>query len=189
MVTAQPELLTYEDYTREGETNWRYDILDGVRVDLPSPNPRHQRIAQKFTRLLEDYEAATGRGLTLSSPCDVQITQEPLRTRQPDVFFVSHGRMAGRSLSDPPPLAVAPELVVEIVSDSDTRRVLGGKIADFCAIGVDECWVVQPEDQTVEVMRLTQQGPQTVARYGSGGTVISLTLPGLSVAVADVFVI
>jgi hypothetical protein len=42
--------------------------------------------------------------------------------------------MAGHSLDDPPPLAAVPELVIEIVSGSDTRLVPGGKIADFCAL-------------------------------------------------------
>lgn len=187
MAVAAPKLLTYGEYLREGETNWRYDIIDGVRVNMPSPNPRHQRIAQKITRLLGDYEAVSQRGFTLAAPCDVQITQEPLRTRQPDVFFVSHERMRGLSLDDPPPLAAVPELVVEVISDSDTRRVFGGKITDFCAIGVNECWVVRPESRTVEVLRLTHDGPETVATYGEGETVVSLTMPGLQVAVADVF--
>jgi Uma2 family endonuclease len=56
MAVIAPKILAYEEYLKEGEANWRYDILDGVRVDMPSPNPRHQRIAQKITRLLEDYE-------------------------------------------------------------------------------------------------------------------------------------
>lgn len=187
MAVAAPKLLTYGDYLREGETNWRYDIIDGVRVNMPSPNPRHQRIAQKITRLLEDYETKSQRGFTLAAPCDVQITQVPLRTRQPDVFFVSHEHMRGLSLDDPPPLAAVPELVVEVISDSDTRRVFGGKIADFCALGVNECWVVRPEIRAVEVLRLTQDGPETVATYSDDESVVSEVLPGLQVAVADIF--
>ena len=186
MAIAEPKLLSYEDYLKEGETNWRYDIIDGVRVDMASPTAYHQRIAQKITRLLEDYEAA-GQGLTFTAPCDVQISLYPLRTRQPDVMFVSDGRLGDRPLSAPPPMDAVPELVVEVISDSDRQRVLTAKLADFYAIGVDECWIVRPEDRTVAVLRAGMNDWEQAAIYGEAETVASLVLSGLSVAVADIF--
>jgi Uma2 family endonuclease len=186
MAIAEPKFMSYEDYLKEGETNWRYDIIDGVRVDMASPTAYHQRIAQKITRLLEDYEAV-GPGLTFAAPCDVQISLYPLRTRQPDVMFVSNLRLGDRPLSAPPPLDAVPELVVEVISDSDRERVLNAKIADFHAIGVDECWIVRPNGRTVEVLSAIQSGWQQAAIYGETETVTSLVLPGLEVAVADIF--
>ncbi len=187
MAVAEPQVISYEDYLKEGETNWRYDIIDGVRVNMASPTPSHQRIAQRITRLLEDYETVTGRGVTLAAPCDVQITLFPLRTRQPDVMFVSYERLGGRPLTAPPPLDAVPELVVEVISDSDRQRVLAAKIADFGLIGVDECWIVRPEDRTVEVLRLTPAASETAALYGLGETVISRVLPDLALPVASLF--
>ncbi len=186
MAIAEPKLLSYDDYLKEGETNWRYDIIDGVRVDMASPTAYHQRIAQKITRLLEDYEAA-GQGLTFAAPCDVQISLYPLRTLQPDVMFVSDGRLGDRPLSAPPPMDAVPELVVEVISDSDRERVLHAKLADFYAIGVDECWIVRPEDKTVEVLQSTENGWQEVALYDENEVIVSLALAGLAIAVTDVF--
>ncbi len=186
MAIAEPELLSYEDYLKEGETNWRYDIIDGIRVDMASPTAYHQRIAQKITRLLENYEAV-GQGLTFAAPCDVQITLFPLRTRQTDVMFVSNRRLGDRPLSAPPPLDAVPELVVEVISDSDRERVLNAKIADFHTIGVDECWIVRPEDKTAEVLQATQNGWEQAAIYGESETATSLVLPGLTAAVVDIF--
>ena len=187
MAIAEPLALSYEDYLKEGETNWRYDIIDGVRVSMASPTPYHQRIAQRITRLLEDYEEVTGRGITLAAPCDVQITLFPLRTRQPDVLFVSYERLGDRPLTAPPPLDAVPELVVEVISDSDRQRVLDAKIADFSSIGVEECWIVRPEDGTVEVLRLTAGGSESVALYGMGEAVTSQVLPDLAIPVAGLF--
>ena len=130
MAIAEPKFMSYEDYLTEGETNWRYDIIDGVRVDMASPTAYHQRIVQQVTRSLEDYEAI-GQGLTFAAPCDVQITLFPLRTRQPDVMFVSNERRGDRPLNAPPPLDAVPELVVEVISDSDRQRVLLGAGRDF----------------------------------------------------------
>ena len=187
MAVAALAGMSYEDYLHEGETNWRYDIIDGVRVNMPSPNALHQRIAQKITRLLEDYETTSGLGFTFAAPSDVRITLFPLRTRQPDVMFVSYERWGERPLDAPPPIDAAPELVVEVISDSDRERMLAAKIADFISIGVDECWTVRPEDQTVTVLRLTSDGPEVVATYRDGETVSSKVLPGLMIGVRDIF--
>ena len=80
-----------------------------------------------------------------------------------------------------------PELVVEVISSSETQRILGDKIADYLSIGVDECWVVRPGDGTVEVLALTPGGAQSMAVYGQGAEVRSAVFTGLAVSVADVF--
>ena len=104
------------------------------------------------------------------------------------MLFVSYARLAqvgGRPAKGP--LEAAPEIVVEIISDSETQRMLGDKLADYVHIGVDECWVVRPDDGTVEVLALTPGGARTVATYGDGQAVASVVFPGLVVPVAEVF--
>jgi Uma2 family endonuclease len=113
----------------------RYDILDGWKVyrrygqnQLTNPTIRHQRVQSRIARALEQYEAASGCGLTIAAPCDVLIRALPTtRTRQPDVLFISRERLGERDLEDPAPLSPAPELVVEIVSPSDRPAVLAAK--------------------------------------------------------------
>ena len=138
--------------------------------------------------LLRDYQKRTRRGRTLIAPLDVLVSRLPLRTRQPDVFFISTERLqttGGRASEFP--LIVAPELTVEVLSGSDTRRTRANKIADFCRIGVNECWLVGPEAETVEVLRLTPEGPERAALYGAGETLQSLTFPDLTLALDAIF--
>ena len=89
--------------------------------------------------------------------------------------------------SDPSPLSPAPELVVEILSPSDTRRVQSGKLADYAAVDVRECWLVSPEAETAEVLENTNGRWQTAATYGHGEEAASVTFPGLKVAIDDIF--
>src|SRR5262245_31583261 len=97
--------LTYEEYLAEGEINRRYDINDGVRLWMTNPTRRHRRILLKVAELLHGYERAAGRGATLVAPCDVLIRRGPLRTRQPDVIFISHAQLANCApATDPAPL-------------------------------------------------------------------------------------
>jgi Uma2 family endonuclease len=77
--------------------------------------------------------------------------------------------------------------VAEVVSPSETRRTLDEKLADYCSVGVLECWLVHRKSQTIEVQRLTTAGPQPVATYAVGEQAQSLSFPGLGLAVADAF--
>lgn len=180
--------LTYEAYLTEEEINRRYDIIDGVRIFMASPSLTHQEIAMNISEQLRAYQRATGRGRTVIAPFDVLIRQEPLNTRQPDVLFISKERLeqaGGPTLAAP--LTIAPELVVEILSSSETQRTIGEKIADYVSIGVQECWLVYPDTRTVEVLRLTPTGPETAAVYMEGQNVHSLVFHDLILPVADIF--
>src|SRR5207249_11270682 len=86
-------LLTYEQYMAEGEEMRRYDIIDGVRIYM-NPTRLHQRLLQNLAGLLRDFEAAFRRGKVYIAPCDLLVTRTPLRTRQPDVLFMSNERVA-----------------------------------------------------------------------------------------------
>jgi Uma2 family endonuclease len=186
--TAAAPLLTYEAYLAEGEVNRRYDILDGVRVFMTNPTRRHQRILIRIAELLLAYERRSGRGEALTAPTDVLIRRAPLRTRQPDVLFISHAQLAKCAAdTDPAPLEAAPELVVEILSPSETPRARDARIRDYQSVGVQECWVVSPAAGSVTVLRLTPAGAETAATYGSGDTIASLTFPDLTLPVAEIF--
>ncbi len=181
--------LTYDAYMAEPETEGRYSIINGVREDMAGASYRHQRVSKNISRAFDRYEEASGLGITVYAPFDVFIRRFPkLQTRQPDVLFISHLRLAlGGGVPVKGPFNAAPELVVEIISDSETQRILGDKLADYGEIGVDECWVVRPDAETVEVLMLTPGGAQSIAVYGPSGAVQSAVFVGLTVSAADVF--
>ena len=187
------ELLTYEQYIegfdRYPPTTVPYEILDGVVYMVQTPNWRHQRIAGKIYRTFCQYEETSHRGMAGIAPFDVVIMRRPkLRTRQPDVFFISNERqMENKTVLMSGPLMVAPELVMEVLSSSDTERTIRGKVEDYASIGVLECWLVSPEAETVEIRRLTAEVIETVAIYSYSQTLTSVVFPDLTIAVADIF--
>lgn len=189
---SEPIRLTYERYLQEFLTEpvtmQPSEIIDGVRIYMTSPNWWHQKIAFALAKMLDQYQLAGIRGQVLQSPLDVMISASPLRVRQPDVFFITNRKLADAGgAPNLGPLMAAPELVIEILSPSETRRVLNAKIADFCAIGVSECWVISPEAETVEVLRLSPDGSIREALYGSGQSLQSLMFPDLTLALDDIF--
>lgn len=181
------QTLTYEKYLAEGETNRRYDIIEGVRHWMPNPTVRHQDVLFNIAAAFKAFGRVSHAGRMVVAACDVLIDYSPLKTRQPDVLFISHERFGSRDPLDPGALDPAPELVVEVLSPSDTKAVLSGKLRDFRRVDVRECWIVSLEAQTVEVLRLMPEREETLAMYLMGDTVQSAFFPELSVAVAEIF--
>jgi len=179
--------LTYEDYMSEGEINRRYDIIDGIREYMTAPTDWHQDIAGNIYQAFREYQRRSKTAKTIMAPCDVMITRKPLRTRQPDDLLISKERYGDRDPSVAGPLSPAPELVVEVLSPSERRSARLAKIADYGRVGVQECWVVSQQAETVEVLRLTQIAHETVEIYGLDQTVTSISFPDLTIKVADIF--
>ena len=164
--------LTYEAYMAEEEIIARYDIINGERIFMPGATDEHQNCEGNLFVEFREFGKRTGVGKGRMAPRDVLIRRSPLRTRQPDVYFISAERIAlNPAPNDPAPLTAAPELVVEIISDSETKRRFGRKIADYCSVGVEECWKVMRDTMTVGVLRLSQAGCESVRVYGAGAVV------------------
>ncbi len=185
--------MTYEEYLAGPEEMARYDILDGWKVYrlygdnlLPSPTRRHQRILGRLLHRFQDYEAESGTGEAIAAPCDVQITYQPLRSRQPDLLFISRERLAQNDAPDEcTPPSPAPELVVEIISPSDTPSVLTRKLEDYRAVDVQEIWLVDPK--TTQITVIPARISEDVTAYGPGQAAVSTVFPSLYVVVNDIF--
>jgi Uma2 family endonuclease len=183
--------LTFADYLLLPTITQRYDIIDGEMVMSAAPTPRHQLISSNIFLPVHAYLHTSQRGIVIYAPCDIVIRRDPLRTRQPDLFVFLRGRediSDLQALLEQPVLEVAPDLVIEIISKNETRRSRAEKIEDYRRIGVKECWIVSPQGQTVEILRLSPEAVRTVGIYGVGMHVRSEMLEGLDLPVDDVFV-
>jgi Uma2 family endonuclease len=189
-MAVDAQKLTYEDYLAMPAMHQRYEIIDGELMMAASPIPIHQWIIGNIYRVLHTFVSLHRLGIVLMAPLDIVIRRDPLRTRQPDLLFLSATRSGiteGAQLRGLQLLQQAPDLVIEILSPINTRRDLNQKLKDYRSIGVLECWIVSPEAFTVEVVQLAAEGMQTLAIIGTGMTIASEILAGLSLPVAEVF--
>ena len=179
---------TYERYM-DTPIQGRFEIIEGVLHQMAAPSWDHQEIQGNLYAAYRAYSETARRGRALMAPFDLLIRRSPrLRTRQPDVFFISHEQLA--AAGGPPrrgPLEIGPELVVEIISDSETEAMIEGKTQDYVSIGVREMWRVYRETRTVDVVELTAEGAVILQSYGAGETVASRVFSDLTVAVNAIF--
>ena len=190
MTTAGVKTLTFAEWQALPEMKRRCEVVDGVLVMPPGPMGEHQWAVGVISHGLDAFVTRMVLGIVLTAPYDVLIRREPLRVRQPDIMVVNAeltgirrpADLVGRPFLESPPL-----LVVEVISPSNTRRHVEGKLADYRSIGVPECWLVNFPARTVTVLRLGVDAAVTVAVYGMDDTLRSEVLPGFALAVADIF--
>lgn len=181
---AQKAKFTHEDYLLFPDDGRRHELIDGEHVVTPAPSTRHQRISGRLFLVLAGHVLRTAAGEVFAAPVDVVLSDTDVV--QPDIVFVAKDgacRIAERHI------AGAPDLVVEIVSESSRKTDATVKRKLYERHGVREYWLVDPELETVEVLRLGEGGFARAAELSreAGHALETPLLPGLRAALADVF--
>ena len=173
--------LTVDDYERlTTDTDIRYELIDGVLIEMPAPTIFHQLLSVQYFMLLQLFVQARELGKVLYAPVDVELA--PRVVLQPDIVFVSTGNAAVLQRKR---IIGAPDLVVELSSPATQARDLGRKRELYEQAGIREYWYVDVEARTQTVWRL-EEGRFVVASP-EGGRIRSPLLPELEIDVAAIF--
>lgn len=182
-MTVALKHLTYADYLSLPEMKARYSIIDGALVMDAAPTPDHQRVVQRTFVRLDSFVHERQLGTVFLAPLDIVIRRDPLRTRQPDVMFISNAR---RYIIGQQVIEGGPDLVIEILSPTNTRQELEEKLRDYQSINVREAWIVATQGQTVEVLQLSPERIERLGLYGLGDLIVSQVLSELQLTVDEI---
>ena len=188
MVTAKPKgKYTYADYfaTPEGE---RWELIDGVLYHMAAaPNIKHQIVSGRLGAQFDRHVEPRRLGFVFRAPCAVLLPGES--AVEPDLFFVSTARrhiLTTQSCEGPP------NVVVEILSPSNRSHDLERKRELYARHGVPEYLVLEPYQETVlalsePAVSAGEGGYSSERLYRPGDTLTVAAMPGLAIAVADIF--
>jgi len=185
VMTDDPTLrfLTAEEYSRlpERSDGMKDELVRGSVVCEPQPSFGHGVVAAKIARLLGNFVDQHGLGVVVGEAGFV-VERGPDTVRGPDMSFVSSVRLAGHRGETF--FEGAPDLAVEVLSPSNTRRDMAEKTRDYLAAGARLVWTVESRKETVTVHA---PGAEPILLTGDdrldGGDV----LPGFSVPVRSLF--
>jgi Uma2 family endonuclease len=163
---------------REGD---RVELIDGVVYVTPAPKPSHQFIAQNLNSLLDRHIRAGNLGRLATAPLDVRLSDHDVV--QPDLLFIARERL---SIVGEAVIEGAPDLVAEILSPGTRERDLGVKRDLYARAGVREYWLIDPSEQTIDVLALAGSTYVAVPPDAAGVTRSAL-LPGLTLDPEAVF--
>jgi len=159
------------------------ELVDGVLVEK-AMGYRESGLASFLITLFNTFVLPRNLGIVTGEAGTVRLY--PGLVRIPDVAFTSWDHLPGRCWPTKPVPDVVPELVVEILSSSNTPEEMERKRREYFWAGTTLLWIIDPEKRTVSIY--TSAAPdQAVVRTDTetldGGTV----LPGFTVVVGGLF--
>jgi Uma2 family endonuclease len=149
---------TYADYLTWLDDK-RRELIDGfIKMMTPAPARKHQKISgylfsgiyqYLFDKNCEVYHA----------PFDVRFVDKDKKDNkiinvvQPDIVVI-----CDLSKLDDRGCLGAPDLIVEILSESSKNRDLKEKYALYEKYGVKEYWIARPDEKSIEKFVLNSKG-------------------------------
>jgi Uma2 family endonuclease len=156
------------------------EFTDGYLEVLPMPTDKHQAILGVLYLAFLNFMSPRG-GKVRFSPLRLRI--RPGKFREPDLLLLL-------SATDPRwqnRFWLGADLALEVVSADKPERDLVEKRGDYAEGGVPEYWVVNPQTETITVLRLRGDAYEEVGNYRRGESAKSVVLAGFTVPVAAVF--
>jgi Uma2 family endonuclease len=179
---------TYADYLK-WQFEERLELFRGKIFKLSAPNTKHQVIAGNLTAAAIIF-LKQKKCNAFPAPFDVRL---PVKNRknddeittvvQPDLCVI-----CDETKLDSRGCCGAPDLVVEILSPGNSKKEVRLKHELYEEAGVREYWIVYPEEESVAVFLLNEQGQYNGAIiYASGETIMSKAVPGFSINLSEIF--
>ncbi len=143
------EHMTLEEFFALDEDVWA-EWEDGEVIIMPPASERHQDIARFLTMLIGFFVEAHDLGRVYPAPFAMHLPKTR-RVREPDLLVVlkeNLHRLQKTHLQGPA------DLVVEILSEESALRDRGAKFAEYELEGVKEYWLIDPQEQRVDVFVL-----------------------------------
>lgn len=179
---------TYKDY-RQWPEDERWELIQGVAYSMGAPTLSHQGVSA--TLMAEIYLHLKGKPCQVfAAPTDVlfpllkeQEEDEVDTVVQPDILVVC----------DPDKLRTkgiwgAPDLVVEILSPSTSRKDLREKFDLYQRAGVREYWVIEPAGRWMQQYSMGPDGQYAPeVTLIEKGRLTSTVLPEFSLEVSDLW--
>jgi Uma2 family endonuclease len=128
----------------------RCELVEGVLVEK-AMGFKESVLALELGMLLKLFVKARRLGPVAGADGFVRLM--PGLVRIPDLAFVSWDRLPGRKIPDAPIPDLAPDLVVEILSPSNTKGEMTLKRQNYLDAGVRLIWFVDPGSRSVLVIR------------------------------------
>lgn len=194
-ITDFSQLDLKKQYTYADYLTWNFDdrlelIKGWIYKMSPAPRRKHQKVSFQLlmsfgnyfnTKSCEVYEAPFDVRLKKNKGSDSEVNT----VVQPDIsVFCDLSKLDDRGAID------APDLVVEITSDSTMKKDYNEKFNLYEENGVQEYWIVNPDSKSMEIFTKVGEKFESVGVFNINDGVLSVNsvlFPDLNVDLVSVF--
>jgi Uma2 family endonuclease len=157
-----PQLNSKKRYSYADYLLWdddkRYELFDGkVEALAPAPLVRHQRVSGNIFNIFKNYLDDKFPCEVFHAPFDVRLHKKQKLADDKQIFTVIQPDIV--VICDPEKIDEKgcigpPDLIVEILSPSTSKKDVDDKFHIYEDAGVKEYWLVHPEEKTLTVFVL-----------------------------------
>lgn len=160
--------FTYKEYC-SWPNDERWELIDGAAYDMsPAPSSRHQSISSILHNSLFNF-LKNKPCKTFAAPFDVMLPEFPMGNEneidtivQPDISVIcDSSKIIEKGCLG------APDLIIEILSPSTSKKDLNEKFQLYEKHGVKEYWIVDPGNKYIRVFQLLTDNKK-VQKYDDG---------------------
>lgn len=146
-MTALRKISKEEKYTYNDYKNWKdnedWEIIGGNAYAMaPSPNTKHQNVSANIFYEIRNY--LKDKSCKVFYELDVVLSNEDVV--KPDIFIVcDKKKITDNNIQG------TPDMIVEVLSPSTTKRDKIIKLDIYKKYGVKEYWIVDPSNEYISV--------------------------------------
>jgi Uma2 family endonuclease len=127
---------------------------DGELIVMPPTGGETGKRNSKLNARFVIWNEQTGLGEVFDSSTGYDFTAFGGKNPSPDVSWIDKSRLEGVDISGFIP--VVPDFVIELRSKSDLLKDVRAKMEEYRRVGVRLGWLINPQQQQVEIYRLGQ---------------------------------
>lgn len=155
-----------------------YELSGGELITVPGALWPHEEAKARMMGFLVPHVMSHGLGLVYSESL---FALKSGVAHQPDVAFVSRATREAHTLTSRV-IPFAPDLAVEVISDSEAAADTETKADEYLAAGVAEVWQLYPRSRRVRVRTV-----DSLRDVQADQVLETPLLPGLRIPVRDLF--
>ena len=182
MSQVAPTFLTAQRFLHlpPGEGDITSELIVGEVRPKVAPKFFHAKLTRAFLLLMGPW--SVGQGEMCPEWAVILQRQNQDWVPVPDLLYISYDRLP-HNWSEDEACPVPPELVIEIISRSQTFGQLATKAQDYLNAGVSRVWVVDSQAKTITVF-YPAAPPKT---YKIGHIIQDELLPHFNLSLEDLF--
>jgi Uma2 family endonuclease len=167
-----------EEFLRSGE-NDRSEYAQGEKWEKPLANKDHASLQAGLGHALRQYGLESGNGEPFPAWHHRFGLEDDKRIYVPDLAFVR----APKHTQIPDYADRASDVMIEIVSPSESASRLTAKVEFYLQNGAGSVWVVDPEERRIDVYAPAKP----MRTFRESDTLIDPVLPGFELLLRDIF--
>ena len=195
-ITQLSQLDLNQTYSYADYLTWQFketvELIKGkVMLMSPAPNVKHQRVSMSFSGSLFNFFKRK-KCQVFAAPFDVRLydrkksilTNQDIHTViQPDLCVICNPEIL-----DTQGCNGAPDWIIEILSKGNSKREMQIKYELYQESGVQEYWIVYPNDQAINQFILDENGRyQLKQMYTDDDIAVPHLFPELAIDLTEVF--